>query len=279
MKSHVLIFFFIQFYLSCYSQEVSLMTYNIRLDVASDGENAWPNRREKLVSQIQFYTPDIFGIQEGLPHQVKYIEDQMSGYNFIGQGRDGENKGEYSALYFNVNEYAVEQQGTFWLSETPGEVSMGWDASYPRICTYGLLVNKNIGVRFFVFNTHLDHIGNVARKKGLELILQKMEELNTANLPVVLMGDFNLEPQSAAISMLNKQMNDSKDISIEPSFGPEGTFNAFRFQSIATKRIDYVFVSKSEKIEVQKYGVLNNSYNLKYPSDHFPVYVKMLIRK
>jgi len=278
MKKYISIILGVLFYLISFSQEVSLMTYNIRLDVASDGENAWPNRKEKLVSQLQFYAPDIFGIQEGMPHQVKYIEEQLSNYNFIGFGRDGENKGEYSALYFNIEKYQIEQQGTFWLSETPDEVSKGWDAAFPRICTYGLFIEKKSGIKFFVFNTHLDHVGEIARKKSLEFILKKMDDINVESLPVILMGDFNLEPQSEAIAILKKDMDDSRDISEEAPFGPIGTFNAFNFESVSTKRIDYVFVSKSPQLKVVKYGVLNNSYNLKYPSDHFPVFVELLLK-
>lgn len=278
MMKQVFIFLMALVFIDSYSQEVSLMTYNIRLDVASDGENAWPNRKDNLVAQLAFYAPDIFGIQEGMPHQVTYINQQMPNYSFIGKGRGGEDKGEYSALFFNTQKYKKEQHGTFWLSETPNVFSKGWDAAFPRICTYGLFVNIQSGIKFFVFNTHLDHIGNIAREKGLSLILQKIVEINSENFPVILMGDFNLEPQSEAISMVKKKMNNSRDITNQKPFGPKGTFNAFNFENIETKTIDYIFVSKSPKIEVQKYGVLNNSNKMKYPSDHFPVFVEVFIQ-
>ena len=49
---------------SCNSKTESLslkvMTYNIRLDTASDGENAWPNRKGFLTSQILPYFFEIF---------------------------------------------------------------------------------------------------------------------------------------------------------------------------------------------------------------------------
>lgn len=276
MKKYILIILMVMNFVNSISQELTFMTYNIRLDVAADGENAWPNRKANLVSQIKFYDPDIFGVQEAMPHQVNFIDQYLSSYSFIGQGRDGENKGEYSALYFNHKKFDVEQQGTFWLSENPNEVSIGWDAAFPRICTYGLFIEKKSGIKFYVFNTHLDHVGEISRHKSLEFILKKMNDINAENLPVVLMGDFNLEPKSEEISFANEEMDDSKMVSIERPFGPNGTFNAFKFESNPTKRIDYIFVSKS-KIKVQKYGVLNNSFNLRYPSDHFPVYVEVKI--
>jgi len=279
MKKHLLIIVLMLFYTHSFSQELALMTYNIRLDVASDAENAWANRKEILVSQIKFYAPDIFGIQEGLPHQVNYINEQLAKYSFVGESRDGGNMGEYSALYFNKDKMLLVQSETFWLSETPNVVSKGWDAAFPRVCTYGLFENKASGNQFWVFNTHLDHIGDIARNKGLELILKKMETLNINKLPVILMGDFNLEPNSEAIVSLKNKMNDSREISNEIPYGPEGTFNAFNFESIATKRIDYIFVSNSQEIEVQKYAVLNNSNHLKFPSDHFPVFIQLIFKK
>ena len=279
MKKYILIILVALFQVNSFSQDLNLMTYNIRLDVASDGENAWGNRKEVLVSQLKFYSADIFGVQEALPNQVNFINEKLTNYSFVGEGRDGGNIGEYSALYFNKNKITLVENGTFWLSETPNIVSKGWDAAFPRVCTYGLFKDTMSGNQFWVFNTHLDHMGAIARKKGLELILNKIEILNTANLPIVLMGDFNLEPNSDTISFLETKMNDSYKTSIETPFGPEGTFNAFNYESKSTNRIDYIFVSNSEEIKVQKYAVLNNSYQLKFPSDHFPVFVQLSFKK
>ena len=87
--------------------KLAVMTYNLRLDVSSDGENAWTNRKEFLVSQIKFYEPDIFGTQEGLPHQISYIDDTLKNYSFIGQGREGTIIGEYSAVFYNTDKFKV----------------------------------------------------------------------------------------------------------------------------------------------------------------------------
>jgi endonuclease/exonuclease/phosphatase family metal-dependent hydrolase len=261
------------FFIQANSQEVSLMTYNIRLDVASDGENAWPNRKEMLLSQLNYFEPDIFGIQEGMPHQVNYINEELQSYNFVGQGRDGGKKGEYSALFYNNTKFNLKESGTFWLSESPEIVSKGWDAAYPRVCTYGLFKGKKSGKRFWVFNTHLDHLGMQAREEGVKLILSEMKRLNKRNYTVVFMGDFNLVPKSEPILSVLETMNDSKNVSGLKPFGPEGTFNGFNYFESQNRRIDYIFVSK--KSSVKKYAVLNNSYNLKYPSDHFPVFVEL----
>lgn len=279
MKKYFLLIIIFLFFKIAVSQQVSFMTYNIRLDVKSDKENSWPNRKDFLVSQISFFSPDIFGIQEGLPHQVNYIYEQIPGYSYIGEGRDGTNRGEYSALYFNTEKFFTEEHGTFWLSLTPNIVSKGWDAAFPRICTYALFKDKKTEMKFWVFNTHLDHLGRTSRLESAGLILKKINELNTFNFPVILMGDFNAKPNSIPITVLKNTMNDSREVAIQQPFGPEGTFNSFHFTRIPKKRIDYIFISKGSEVEVEKYAVLNNSKNNKYPSDHFPIYVEIIFNK
>ncbi|GAA3604579.1 endonuclease/exonuclease/phosphatase family protein [Flavivirga amylovorans] len=259
------------------SQNLSVMTYNIRLDVASDGDNAWPNRSHFLSSQVQFYSPDIMGVQEARPNQMDDLKAALKDYDVIGTGRDGGNKGEFSAIFYNSKKVKVEQENTFWLSKTPNKMSMGWDAAYPRICTYGLFTLLESNQKIWVFNTHLDHVGAEAQLEGMALILKKIIALNTANLPVIVMGDFNVEPDSQLIESLKQNMNDSKDIA-KIVFGSNGTFNGFKFEEPVTRRIDYIMLSKSNHIEVEKYGVLSSSIDLKYPSDHFPVYIELILK-
>ncbi|XMO88117.1 endonuclease/exonuclease/phosphatase family protein [Algibacter sp. AS12] len=256
------------------SQNLSVMTYNIRLDVASDGENAWKNRSQFLSSQILFYSPDILGVQEARPNQMADLKSALIDYKAFGIGRDGGEKGEFSAIFYNPKKIKVEQQNTFWLSETPNKVSKGWDAAYPRICTYGLFTTLSNNQKIWVFNTHLDHKGAEAQKQGMQLILNKIEELNSKNYPVIIMGDFNVEPNSDLIKDLKQTMNDSKNIA-KLTFGSNGTFNGFKFEEPVTRRIDYIMTSKTTRIQVEKHGVLSSNINLKYPSDHFPVFVQL----
>ncbi|GGK27810.1 endonuclease [Yeosuana aromativorans] len=251
------------------------MTYNLRLDVASDGENAWNNRKDFLVSQIKFYEPDIFGTQEGLPHQISYMEDTLKNYSFIGQGREGNNKGEYSAIFYNTDKFELLAHHTFWLSETPDSVSKGWDAAYIRICTYGLFKDKKSRKKFWMFNTHLDNQGEKARNMGMTLILNRINELNTKKYPVILTGDFNDTPESRLIVNLKKNMIFTKEVSKTEPFGSYGTFNGFKFCEPIINQIDYIFISEPQKLKVLKYGVLTDSKDMRYPSDHFPVYVKL----
>ena len=258
-----------------FGQITKIMTYNIRLDYPKKGENSWQQRKVFLTGQLSFYEPDIFGIQEGLPHQVRYIDSILPNYNFVGVGRDdGMVKGEYSAIFYNTDKFEVIQQATFWLSETPDMVSIGWDAAMERICTYALFKDKKSKHYFWVFNTHFDHIGDKARVNSAKLIVDRINSNNPKNYPVILMGDFNLEPQSNGIEFILNYFNDSKMVSLKAPFGPKGTFNGFNFEKPVTRRIDYIFVSKKNCI-VHKYAVLSDAIQCRYPSDHLPVYIEL----
>ncbi|MBU0940947.1 MAG: endonuclease/exonuclease/phosphatase family protein [Bacteroidetes bacterium] len=259
---------------SCKSQVVKVMTYNIRLDIASDGDNAWKNRKEFLSSQVLFFGPDVLGVQEARPNQMADLKEFLRDYKTIGSGRDGGEQGEHSAIFYNVNKFKVEKVSTFWLSETPEKLSKGWDAAYPRICTYGLFTDLKTSKKIWIFNTHLDHVGEQAQVNGIKQIQQKIKELNNRNYPVVLMGDFNVEPNSVLIKNISEDMINSNTVA-KVKFGPTGTFNGFKFNEAVTRKIDYIFISKSKQLTVNKYAVLSDSNNLKYPSDHFPVYVEL----
>ncbi|MFI0491121.1 endonuclease/exonuclease/phosphatase family protein [Flavobacterium sp.] len=267
--------------LSIYSvkaQSLKIMTYNIRLNLDSDGENSWMNRKDFFTSQIQFYEPDIFGVQEATPIQVTDIATGLSQYNYIGIGREGVGKGESSNIYYKKDRFKVVQESTFWLSETPNVISKGWDAACNRVCTYALFKDLKTNKIFWVFNTHLDHMGELARTNGIELILSKIKSVNTKKYTVIFMGDFNSEPTTDRIIALKKVMDDCRTISQQKPFGPSGTFNGFKHNEPVTQLIDYVFMSKNNRFAVRKFAVLSDSKDLKYPSDHLPVYVELIYK-
>lgn len=259
-----------------WSQDLSVMTYNIRLDHAGDGVNRWDMRKANMVAQLGFYEPDIFGIQEGLPHQVKYLDSALADYAYVGVGRDdGAEKGEFSAIYYQAEQFNLLQSGTFWLSTTPEKPSVGWDAALPRVCTYGLFEKKSDGQKFWVFNTHFDHIGVEARVNSMKLILDQMERFNEQKLPAVLMGDLNVEPTEGPILEMTRKLDDTRAVA-KLTFGPDATFNGFKFEETPQKRIDYMAIN--ERFDVLKYAVLTDSNDQKYISDHFAVYCELAFK-
>lgn len=253
---------------------IRVMSYNIRLALDSDGQNSWKNRKTDVLSLFNYYQPDVFGVQEALPEQINEIKNGVPKYQYVGVGRDdGRQKGEFSAIFYDHRKYKTLKSGTFWLSETPEKPSKGWDAAYNRVCTYSLFKSKANGKKFWIFNLHFDHVGTIAREKSAELVLAKIKDFNKANLPVVLMGDFNLTPKTTPVLMIKKQFQDSFEHSKNIHYGPAGTFTGFDVSKIPTDRIDYIF---THKFKVKSHRHINDRRpNLLYPSDHFPVFAEL----
>lgn len=265
-------------FISHHAQSLKVMTFNIRLALESDKENSWSHRKTEALQLMDYYHPDFFGVQEAVPQQMIDIKTGLKNYDFVGVGRDdGKDKGEYSALFYDTEKLQVLESGTFWLSETPDAPSKGWDAAYPRICTYALFKMKKGGKKFWAFNTHFDHIGNVAREKSATLILEKIKNLNTRNLPVVLTGDFNLTDDTTPIKIISQNLSNTYYHSLKKPYGPTGTFTAFETNKIPSERIDYIFV---KDFVTETFRTINDRReNLLYPSDHFPILVTLQFPK
>ncbi len=251
---------------------LNIMTYNIRYSTEKDGVNAWSKRKDNVKALVKFHEVDVLCAQEALAEQFDAILEN-SDFEAVGAGRDdGQRKGEFSPIFYNKNRFTKKDGGVFWLSPTPNVPSIGWDAMFNRVCTWVRLYDKINKKEFLVFNTHYDHVGVQARIESAKLIKQKIQEI-APKLPVVYTGDLNVTPETDAIATIKSFLSDSKEVSIETPYGPEGTFNGFKFDSPLKDRIDYIFVNKGFK--VQKYGVITDSKEQRYFSDHLPVFAKL----
>lgn len=251
-----------------------LLTFNVRLDTPEDGEDAWPARRDLVADTVARVGPDVVGLQEPLALQFDYLDDALD-HEFVGVGRaDGDRVGEFTP----VGHVPVRLEGladdTFWLSETPGEPgSVGWDASCPRIATWALLGDRDADRRLLVCNTHLDHEGPEARREGIRVVLDRLDELVAEYDPerLALLGDFNCTPGSAPYELVTGDevgpaLVDARDAATDVA-GPPGTFHGFDGEP--DERIDYVFVDPGAA--VRGYETVTRSRSGRYPSDHFPV--------
>jgi endonuclease/exonuclease/phosphatase family metal-dependent hydrolase len=186
---------------------------------------------------------------------------------------DGKREGEFSAVFFRRERFRKLEGGTFWLSETPGQCSYGWDAACRRVCSWVKLREAGSGRALYVFNTHFDHVGMEARKNSAELILKKIREITGGQQPVVLCGDFNLPPDAGPIVLIRETLKDASQVSELAPYGPASTFHGFTCDDPPGERIDYVFVS--EGIRVLRYGTLTDSRDRSFYSDHLPVLVSL----
>ncbi|MBW8334214.1 MAG: endonuclease/exonuclease/phosphatase family protein [Prolixibacteraceae bacterium] len=253
----------------------NIVTYNIRMNTAADGVNAWPLRKEKVAGLLKFHQADIFCVQEALPEQVDFLVSGFPEFENVGVGRDdGIRAGEHMSVFYRKARFEKLTDGMFWLSETPSKPGFGWDAVCNRTVTWIKLKDKMTNKVFFVFNTHFDHRGDVARAESAKLILKSIREINKENLPLILTGDFNLTKETSPIQLILTELQDSRDHSKQAPYGPEGTSGGFEVK-LMPRTIDYIFIKGS--VTVQRQGVLTDSFGLYYPSDHLPVLAEVQI--
>ncbi|MBE0546499.1 MAG: endonuclease/exonuclease/phosphatase family protein [Rubrivivax sp.] len=248
-------------------------TYNLRLDLAADGRNAWPHRREAVRALIERHGFDLLGTQEGLPHQIDELAT-LPGWAWAGAGRDdGARAGEHAALFYRPARFELMAQGHFWLSATPEQPSIGWDGRCcRRLAQWVQLRERGSGATLFVFNAHFDHEGVQARLESARLLLRRVQAI-AAGQPVIVPGDFNATPQTPPMRLLQQGLRDTHAASATPPQGPPGTFNGFDPARTAQDRIDHVFVSSAW--QVLSHEVLVEPSDGRHPSDHHPVRVRL----
>jgi len=261
------------------SQELNVMTFNIRYNTKNDSLNAWPYRKDNAASQVLFHQVHILGVQEALHEQIMDLTQSLAQYKYTGVGRDdGKTKGEYSAIFYDTTRLKLLESSTFWLSLTPSVPgSKGWDANITRIVTWAKFRDTKNKKLFFVFNTHFDHIGQEARRESAKLLKQKVKEI-AGNMPTIITGDFNAKPSDDPIKILTDVKDidhfiDTKAISKTPHYGPAGTFNGFASKERDPEPIDFVFVKG--KWKVLQHATLSQSWGGRFSSDHFPVFARL----
>ena len=246
------------------TEAVRIMSFNVR-----DGEFD----REEIVPQvIADYMPDSVGLQECEGTWYLTLKTYLPDYTIVGVGRLTGLPliGESTAIMFRNDKYKLVDSGTFWLSETPFIVSKGWDANYPRTCTWVVLENLETGEQYAHVNTHLDNGGSLAREKGLEMVLEKAASFD---MPVVITGDFNLGKNSELYNfMTSGEFSDVAEIAVSADAG--GTAHGYG-GGIGTNPID--FILSNDKVDsVLTYRIMREKYNDRYPSDHYPIYSDMI---
>ncbi|MBM3846709.1 MAG: endonuclease/exonuclease/phosphatase family protein [Verrucomicrobia bacterium] len=247
------------------------VTFNLRF--ASDkSPNSWAARRPVIKSCWNWMDADIVGTQEGLFRQIKDMEADLPGYNWIGLGRDGGSRGEFMAIFFKKRRFEVMEFDHFWLSDTPSLIaSTNWGNTNRRMATWARFKDRRDGREFICLNTHLDHAIQGAREKGARLIRDRVLAMKP-ELPVLVLGDFNAEPDREStyhILTHDGLFRDAWTHARTRRNEALSTFHDFRGAVPGSFRIDWILTrgawswDHAETVVFQKGG--------QFPSDHHPV--------
>ena len=247
-------------------------TYNIRYDAAADTEsgNGWEIRKKPVVELMQKHGFDIVGTQEGDAGQLADVLELMPGYAVTAYPYGGKGDLHNAAIFYRKDLFEPLDQGVFWLSETPEQQSIGWDASDPRICQWVHLRDQRNGKEFYFFNAHFYWRNKEAKAQSGPLIARKVSEI-AGDRPAFLVGDFNSTAETDQVRAIAQVLDDAFDkTQIEPKGSEDTNLGGGNFIGPPKGRIDYIFVSP--QIQVRDYEVYADRYGSnRYPSDHLPV--------
>ena len=265
------------------TEQLALMTFNIRYGTAKDGENSWTNRRELLFEVVREVNADLVGVQEALDGQMQELLAALPQYAAIGVGRDdGRRRGEYAAILYRRDRFTVSDAGTFWFSDTPDVVaSKSWGNNITRICTWARLVDRD-GSALWIYNVHLDHQSQPSRERSAALLLERIAARRYRDEPVIVTGDFNAGEDNAAVTSLTRSRQggapfvDSFRLR-HPGEQNVSTFNSFKVGVAQGDKIDYILVPPGT--EVLDAAIVRTSRDGRYPSDHFPVTARIALPK
>ena len=251
---------------------LTVMSFNIR-NSCDRGTEAWDARLVNFVPLVKSANPDLIGFQEVLPNQYLDLIRLFPEYGSVGKGRDdGVDAGERAAIFYKKERLALLDTGDFWLSESPGEPSFGWDAACIRICTHARFSDNKTGKEFAHYNTHLDHVGQTAMLEGAKIVKARVLAGGT---PAIVTGDFNVSEQSAPYKLMTQGgLSDAKHAA--KSSMSHGTFHGYNpGENIGQESpIDYIFFTDGKFI-ISSYKVLVNGGAGCYTSDHYPVLAEL----
>ena len=254
--------------------ESKIMSFNIRTATTeTDSANNWDNRKEACVELIIDQKPGIIGFQEArYSSQWVYLKEQLADYyDGYGVNRDTgaeSGTGEVMGIMYCRNIIEKIDGGTFWLSETPDEASIGWDAAHYRTATWGLFKHLPTGVIFYYINTHLDNKGTEARVEGMKVISRHFEEYKET-YPLFLTGDLNVKSDNEAIDPIESYMFNARENAPASFSDFNTTYNGY--QTNKSSIIDHIYCSNN--LKVAEYHTINENYgDVEFVSDHYPIY-------
>lgn len=241
------------------SESVSAMTFNVYV-----GDRG-AIRESRVLEMITRYMPDLVGLQETDPAWIEKLNKNFSAYyTIVGEYRNGDGKGEASAIMFNKHRFELLETGTKWLSDTPdvpGSKLPG--AEYIRVFTWALLKDRVTGETMLHINTHFDFASDVQIRE-LQIIFDFLHN-GYEEYPLMLTGDMNAHYTSAVIQTMVKSGLVNSNQMVAPD-----TLNT-------APSIDWLMLTP-DCISVSSVRICNETINGGLPSDHAPVYTEFTVK-
>lgn len=282
------------------AEPIEVLSINVRLSTANDGEDAWPKRRDAMMDVVRSRPYDFIGGQEVVVHpesefnQFQFMSEKLPEYGSVFRSREkDEKKGESTPVFYRKDRWEpdADDQGVYWLSDTPdvpGSITWKGQSPCPRVVSGALFHEldkdgKRTGKSVYFYSTHFDHVGEIARQKAADLILHRIAERKDKTIPVILVGDFNAGENSPTVRFLKGEtveLDGEKKTppmrladtfrSVHPDATDVGTFQGFKKHNPKAGKIDSIFVTPELKATDAEI-IRTKTPAGRFPTDHYPI--------
>jgi endonuclease/exonuclease/phosphatase family metal-dependent hydrolase len=248
---------------------MKIVAWNLRClwkDV--DGVNAFIHRAGFIYDKIMEEKPSVIAFQEVVPQALELLKRMLPEYEFFGSFRTADYGQEGLFVAFLKDEFTLLGADSFWMSPTPYVAGSKFaeQSDCSRVCIYTRLLYKKTLEVFNLFDVHLDHISDLAKQLGLEVLFDYIDRRGDAvnKGKTVILGDFNARRDSKTMEFAT-----SKEWLVDSTKDVGGTFHDFGRE--APRQIDYILVSKELENRIENVSLWKDEHFGIYLSDHYPV--------
>jgi endonuclease/exonuclease/phosphatase family metal-dependent hydrolase len=246
---------------------MKVLTCNLRGFGEADGHHAWIHRKDLCIGAIKSENADIISFQE--LEQFADIAAAFSDYESYAMADEPVGRRPMNAIFYRRDRYMRISAGGYWLSETPHVAgSKSWDSACVRLANWIRLEDRATGIEFRVVNTHLDHIGQVAREQQAKLIVEDALAY-PGDYAQILTGDMNCDSRNRAIDEFKAGAWTDTYGAVHGNEDPGHTFHEFRgpaYKSVIGK-MDWIFVRGG--LKAVDAAVIADARDGRFPSDHY----------
>ena len=249
---------------------IKVISFNIRCCHDKDGHSI-PERAPRLLKSVKPYDADIIGFQEYTEAWDTEIKRDFGDKYEINNVWRAESNHESAPILWKKDKFECLDKGHFWFSDTPEVESRGWDELFNcyRICQWVILRENESGKVFTYMNTHFG-FGDKGQCDSVKLLVSYAKKISTH--PTFATGDFNMNPSSLAYAEMIKHMTDANAVTLNDL---SDTYHGYDLSVERDSHIDYCFTNESVNPVLTK--VINDTFDGKFPSDHFGLYFELNI--
>ncbi len=257
------------------SGDIRLVSYNVRYQGVDEEPYDWPQRKDRVLTELRRLSPDVIAFQEVWLDQLSDLKRGLPAYEWV----TADDELPHTPIAYRSDRFELAESGDFWLSPPDAPAGQaGWDSTYQRRCTWATLTSQSGTVPVTIFSVHLDHEGDEARRKGVSQIRDRVSAVGGES---VVAGDFNCSRDSPAFTHATASISDKRDLHdarriAGDTGGPATTYVGFdddtpTHNDVSNTQIDHILVTPKLNVSRVVTVVPEGESADVPPSDHRPI--------